>query len=207
MFFFEGDSDVEHLDISIRERKILYQGYISVEEAVIDFIDKKGQRVQSSRRTAVLRGDAVAVLLYHKDLKALIMVEQYRYPVHRFAKDALIEIPAGMIDPGESPYATMQREILEETGYESKKLRYIQSFFISPGISSERLHLFFASLGFEDQIHKGGGLDTEAEHIRVLYWSEEEAWKALVSGKIKDGKSLIAIQWFFMQKFINKSPC
>jgi nudix-type nucleoside diphosphatase (YffH/AdpP family) len=188
---------VEHLSVSIKERIILFQGYICVEEALIDFKDEKGTILHSSKRTAVLRGDAVGALLYCSDSKTLIMVEQYRYPVHRFNPETLIEIPAGMIDPGETPHASMQREILEETGYQARQVKFVQTFFISPGISSERLHLFFAQVNTEDKIQKGGGLDTEAEHIHVIHWSEDRALEALFSGKIRDGKTLIALQWFF----------
>lgn len=196
---------MEHPGISIRERKILFQGYISVEEALIDFMDEKGMVLHSSKRTAILRGDAVGVLLYCSDMKTLIMVEQYRYPVHRFSPETLIEIPAGMIDPGETPYATMQREILEETGYQAKQVKFVQTFFISPGISSERLHLFFAQVRSEDKIQIGGGLDTEAEHIHVIHWSEDKALDALYSGKVQDGKTLIALQWFFLAKLMKKN--
>lgn len=187
-------------DISIRRRKMLFHGYISVEEALIDFKDQSGKILQSSKRTAILRGDAVGALLYSPQLEELIMVEQYRYPVYCHHPAVLPEIPAGMIDPGETPYATIQREILEETGYQTSNIKFVQTYFVSPGISSERLHLFYALVVPADRIQAGGGLEAEAEHISVVHWSKESACHALFSGKIKDGKTIIALQWFFLHQ-------
>ena len=80
----------------------------------------------------------------------------------------------------------MSREIIEETGYESDVLYYIQTFFVSPGGTSERIHLYYARLDTDDPRHEGGGLDSEHEDIRVLHITVDDALNKLQQGEILD---------------------
>ena len=70
------------------------------------------------RREVVRHPGAVAIVAVTPQ-RRLVMVRQYRYAAGRF----LLEIPAGTLEPGESPEDTARRELREETGYSADSLR------------------------------------------------------------------------------------
>ena len=80
---------------------------------------------------------AVAVICTLKPSGRLVLVRQYRPP----ADNMVIEFPAGLVNPGESPETTAVRELREETGYRGRLIRMIPDTFSSPGLSSEIVRL------------------------------------------------------------------
>ena len=72
------------------------------------------------------------------DDKHVCLVENERYAVGK----TLLEVPAGTIDPGESPELTAERELLEETGYRAGRIRRIREWYVSPGFLTEKMYLF-----------------------------------------------------------------
>ena len=64
------------------------------------------------------QGNAVAVLALDKD--EIILVKEFRFPV-----GYVLEIPAGNVDKGETPLKAIKRELLEETGYKTKKIKHL----------------------------------------------------------------------------------
>ena len=94
---------------------------------------------RQTSREVVEHSDCVAVIPLDADGNVLL-VRQFRKPVE---KD-LLEIPAGCIDPGEEPVATVRREMREETGYLPRKIERLGGFYASPGYCTEYLHLYLA---------------------------------------------------------------
>jgi 8-oxo-dGTP pyrophosphatase MutT (NUDIX family) len=95
---------------------------------------------QIAEREVVLHPGAVGVLALD-DTDRILLIRQYRHPVGRL----LWEIPAGLRDlAGEDPWATAQRELLEETGYRARDWRVLADYFSSPGFSTERLRVYLA---------------------------------------------------------------
>ncbi len=184
--------------VSILSTQKLYEGYVAIEEASLKITPFGKDKEAHVNRVAVVRDDAVGAVVHSPSTQELILVSQFRYPVFRHGCDELIEIPAGMSEKNEKPFETMKREILEETGYKVSGLKFVQTYFISPGISSERLHLFYAVVHPEDRLEKGGGVDDEEENIEVLILPVEKVFQDLISGKIKDGKTIIGLQWFYL---------
>jgi len=84
--------------------------------------------------------DAVAALPVTDDGK-LVMIEQYRHPVSKF----VLDIPGGLIDPGEKPENSIKREILEETGYQTSHIEYLSRFCTDPSMSPQEIILYKAS--------------------------------------------------------------
>jgi ADP-ribose diphosphatase len=70
----------------------------------------------------------------------LVLVEQFRHGRERIT----LEIPGGMVDPGESPLAAAERELLEETGYAAREWRQIGVIEPNPAILDNRCHTFLA---------------------------------------------------------------
>jgi 8-oxo-dGTP pyrophosphatase MutT (NUDIX family) len=84
-------------------------------------------------------GDWVNVVALTDD-RRVVLVEQYRHGVER----ATLEIPGGMVDPGEGPEAAARRELLEETGYAAERWAHIGTVDPNPAIQSNRCHTFLA---------------------------------------------------------------
>jgi nudix-type nucleoside diphosphatase (YffH/AdpP family) len=153
------------------------------------------------RRLVFERGDSVAVLLFNRDRRAVVLVEQFKAPAlvarrrdHPTSTDGwLLETLAGMIDAGETPETAAIRETLEETGYRIREPEPVGRFFVSPGGTSERLFLYFAEVGDADRVGKGGGIDDE--DIKVLEIGLEQVFEWLARGLIEDPKLAIAAYW------------
>jgi 8-oxo-dGDP phosphatase len=95
---------------------------------------------QIAEREVVQHPGAVAVLALD-GADRILLIRQYRHPVGRL----LWEIPAGLRDvAGEDPWATAQRELLEEAGYRARDWRVLADYFSSPGFSTERLRVYLA---------------------------------------------------------------
>ncbi len=108
---------------------------------------------------------------------------------HRFITDKWgWEIPAGRVDPGETPEAAARREVLEETGWRVEDLRPLVSYQPTNGLSDQVFHLFVAG----GATHVGDPTDPgEAERIE---WVPLEQVRRLAhDGAIGDGLSLTAV--------------
>src|SRR5262249_12894689 len=100
----------------------------------------------------------------------------------------LLEVPAGTLEPGEAPEAAAPRELAEETGYRAARWRKLAAFYPSPGVLSERTHLFVAE-GLTPgpmQLEKGESLTQE-----VVAWRDAVSW--CLDGTIRDAKTLVGI--------------
>ena len=114
----------------------------------------------------------------------IILVKQYRYSVGDF----LLEIPAGTIEKDETPEDCITRELQEEIGYKPRNLENLSWFYLTPGYSNEKIHLFEAT-----DLEKAEKKSEEDENIEVVIMKIEEALSKIHSGEIKDGKTVIAI--------------
>ena len=126
---------------------------------------------------------AVAVLPF-VDKKNIILVRQYRYPVGKIT----YEIPAGKLSPGESFVDCVKRELEEETGYRAGRIKKLISYWPTPAFSNELLHIYEA-----DGLVKTRKNPDEDEFIDSKIVSLKEAMSIVVSGKIKDSKTIIAL--------------
>lgn len=142
---------------------------------------------ETSERELVKHPGAVAVIALNS-AKELILVEQYRKPLEL----SILEIPAGKIEPNEKPENTALRELEEETGYTTKKLRYITSFYTSPGFADEIIHIYYT-----DQLEqlKELVIGDADEFVEVHRLSGEQIKQALSSQAIYDAKTIYAIQY------------
>jgi len=116
-------------------RRLVYQGrYIDVR--VDDLALPDGLEVV---REVVDHPGAVVIAALDDDLR-VAMARQYRHPL----EDEILELPAGVLDPGETPAKAAERELKEEAGLEAVRVEYLGSFFSSPGFLHEELHAFMA---------------------------------------------------------------
>ena len=102
--------------------------------------------------------------------------------------ETLWEIPAGTLEPNEAPEVAAVRELAEETGYQANSWRKLAAFFPSPGVLSERTHLFLAE-GLTPGAMRPE--DDEAMEPEVVEWGQALAWA--LDGTIRDAKTLVAL--------------
>ncbi len=103
----------------------------------------------------------------------------------------LVELPAGTLEPGEDPAVTASRELWEETGYRARILEKLIEFYMSPGIISERMHVFVArGLVAGDAAREAG------EKIENFVVSWPEAMQMVSDGTIQDAKTLVGLLYY-----------
>lgn len=184
--------------VEIIERKQIFKKFIfAIEEATLRHTLFDGTLSDPITRLNLERGDAIAVLLHDATRDEVLLVEQFRFPTLDKSGGWLVEVAAGMIDraAGETPADAAHREVEEETGYKLASLKPISTFYLSPGGSSERIHLFYAAITRESKASQGGGLLSEGEYIREIALPLAEVYARLDRGEINDAKTIIALQW------------
>jgi ADP-ribose pyrophosphatase len=132
----------------------------------------------------VVEHDEVAAAVPLDSQGDVILVRQYRLP----AQEALLEIPAGGVDGGESVEEAAQRELQEETGYRAGRLERLTGFFVSPGYCTEMIHVFLATDLAESTI-----AGDDDENITLERMSLARAIEMIEKGEIKDGKSIVGL--------------
>lgn len=111
---------------------------------------------------------------------------------HRVALDAeLLELPAGTLDGGEDPAACAARELTEETGYRAAEVRPLCSIYASPGILTERMHVFVAT-----GLTPGPASPEPTERIRPAPHTLAEALDGIRTGRICDAKTAVALLYY-----------
>ena len=138
----------------------------------------------TATREVVDHPGAVGILAW--DGARLAMVRQWRHP----AGEAMLEIPAGTLDPGEAPRATAERELGEECGLAAATWEQGPSFFTAPGFCTERLTLFLATDLREDTFES-----PEDEELEMEWLPLAEAIAAVDDGLVIDAKSVAGILW------------
>ena len=176
-------------------RRLLLDGFFKIEEALVSYERFDGTMSPPVRRLDLKRGDAVAAILLNVARQSVILVRQFRYATLAKGEGWLTEAVAGLVDEGEAPDQAVKREILEETGYETGTLERIFCFYPTPGITSERVILYYAETQGEAPIAKGGGLTAEHEDIQVIELPLADAFAGLDRGEFADGKTLIGLMW------------
>ena len=146
----------------------------------------KGRSGQDLERHVILHPGAVVLLPVLPDGR-LVFVKQPRVAVD----ETLIELPAGTLEPNEPPIETARRELIEETGYVASYLEEILTFYSSPGIMREKMHLFLAK-----ELVPGPSHPEDGELIEPLCLEMSQALAMIESGEIKDAKTILGLLWF-----------
>ena len=183
--------------VKIISEKRVYDGFFKIDEAHLQHELYNGAMSTELTRLNFNRGDSAAVILHDPMSDTIIMTEQFRYPVSTKTNGWILEIPAGSIEENENsdPTITLRRELMEEIGYSVNSFRKIANFFVSPGGTSERIHLFYAAIAPQNKITTGGGLVMEGEDIRMVTMAVKEALYKITIGEIADAKTIIGLQW------------
>lgn len=139
-----------------------------------------------SLREVVEHNGAVAVVAVNADGEVLL-VKQHR---HAAGRD-LLEIPAGGIDPGETPEQTVLREMQEETGFLPGVIQRLGGFYSAPGFSNEYLHIFFA-----EKLVPARLFAEDTEEISLVRVPLSDIPDLIGCGQIEDAKSIAGLLMF-----------
>jgi len=114
----------------------------------------------------------------------VLLLRQYRYAADGY----LYELPAGRLDPGESPAECAARELKEETGCTAAKIEPLITMVTTPGFTDERIHLFMAT----DLTHGQAAREPD-EFADVVVMRLSEALELIQRGEIPDGKTALGL--------------
>ncbi|SDQ52612.1 ADP-ribose pyrophosphatase [Virgibacillus subterraneus] len=140
---------------------------------------------KNSKRELIKHPGAVGIIPITKDNK-IVFVEQYRKPLEK----SLVEIPAGKLETGEKPEITAVRELEEETGYTTNSLRFVASFYTSPGFADEIMYLYITDdiIPLEDEV-----AGDDDEFVELIELTLEEAIQYVKEQRIHDAKTNYAV--------------
>lgn len=189
-------------NIKILDTKVLSNNWYVLRKITYEYTKKDGTKLTQSRE-AYDRGNGATILLHNKEQKTVILTRQFRLPtfVNGNKNGILIEACAGLLDK-DNAEDCIKRETEEETGYKITDVRKIFEAYMSPGSVTEILYFFIAEYSKEMKVNDGGGLEHEEENIEVLELDIEKAMKMIESGEIKDGKTIMLLQYIKLNKIL-----
>lgn len=171
-----------HLDQFLKNSSLVYQG------ARFDIRRSEFQtRNGDSKKYEALIHPGAAIILPLLDHDSIVMICNHRIAVG----ETLLELPAGTLEPNEKPEATALRELVEETGYQADSISLLTTFYSSPGISNEVMHVFVAK-----KLHFIGQNLDEGEEITLKILSWKQIDKMIYSGEIRDAKTLVTLLFY-----------
>ena len=192
-------------DFEIVEAEVGYQGFFKLLKLHLRHKLFAGGWSTQITRELFIRGHAAAVLPYDPLRDEIILVEQFRVgAVYEPSSPWLLEVVAGIVEPGETAEAVVLREAEEEAGLVIKQLIPISSYYSSPGGCSERISLFLGEID-ASLAPTHGGLSVESEDIRVHRVTRAQAMQWLSEGKLDNASTIIALQWLALRRLQSAS--
>jgi ADP-ribose pyrophosphatase len=137
--------------------------------------------MQASRQYFIHPGGVCVVPIIDDQIA---LIKQFRSPVG----EIIYEIPAGKLDRGEDPLQAAKRELLEETGYQSKNWADLGFIYPCPGYSTERLYIYLARdlIAGEQQLDHG-------EFVELEIMPLKQAHQLIYQGQVPDAKTIAAL--------------
>ncbi|MEJ0086606.1 MAG: NUDIX hydrolase [Pseudomonadota bacterium] len=161
------------------ERKMIYDGRVI--KVSVDTVDlPNGMRVPLE----IVRHPGGAAVVALDARNRVCVLRQYRHAAGGY----IYELPAGKLEPGEPPEATIKRELAEEAGMYAAQWQSLGAYFSSPGVFTEIIHLYLAT-GLEPVAAR-----PEADEVfEIEWWPLDQAVERARSGELADAKTIIGI--------------
>ena len=165
--------------------KTLYSGKV----VTLELSEAELPNGNNALREVVRHPGGAAVLLVNDG--KILLERQFRFPYNK----VIWEIPAGKLEKGEDPKAAAVRELEEECGLVADDAELTYEIYPTPGYSEEHIYIY-RCYGFkEGKVH----LD-ENEFLTGEWIEEGEVRRMMADGRIRDGKTLVALLKYFLDK-------
>ncbi|HZG25788.1 MAG TPA: GDP-mannose pyrophosphatase NudK [Chitinophagaceae bacterium] len=180
--------------IRILRTDVLSDNWYTLNKVTYEY--QKNGTWETHSREAYDRGNGATILLYNKANKTVVLTRQFRLPTYINGNESgmLIEACAGLLD-ADNPEVCIRKEVEEETGYKVSAVKKVFESYMSPGSVTEVLYFFVAEYDNHMKVGTGGGLEEEQENIEVLELPFEKAFNMIYTGEIKDGKTIMLLQY------------
>jgi ADP-ribose pyrophosphatase len=175
----------------VSSKELLKNKLFTVSEEVA--VDPDGFEIHRS----IVRHPGSAVMIPVDEKERILLVHQFRLPAER----KLWEIPAGRLDPGETPLKAAKRELEEETGVKAKKWVKLASFYASPGYVAEKMNLFLAL-----DLKQGSQNLMNDERIEIEWFTKKRMREMIRGGGIQDAKTIVAFYLWLDWARASKTP-
>ena len=174
-------------------KEILSDNWYTLNKVTFEYENDQGQWQHQSRE-AYDRGNGATILLHYGS--KVLLTRQFRMPTYLNGNTdgMLIETCAGVLD-GDDPKTCVIRETQEETGYKISKVEKVFEAYMSPGAVTEIIHFFVGEYHPDMKVSEGGGVEGEQENIEVLEMEFSDALAMIKSGEIRDGKTIMLLQY------------
>ncbi len=149
----------------------------------VELLDVQLPNGRVSKREVVRHSGGACVVAVEKD-GSVYLVRQFRTAAGR----EMLEIPAGKLEPGEDPLLCATRELEEEIGRKAGTVRFLTSFYPTPGYCAEQLFLYLATDLVKSHPHRD-----ENEFLHIQNYPLEEVLDLIQTGQIHDGKTIVGI--------------
>ncbi len=188
--------------IKISKTELLSQDWATLKKVTYEYQNKDGSW-ETHQRESYDRGNGAAILLYNREMQTVILTNQFRLPTYLNGNETgmLVEACAGLLD-ADNAEDCIRKETEEETGYRISNVQKIHEAYMSPGSVTEMLYFFIAEYTSDMKVSEGGGKQGEQENIEVLELDYSKAIEMMNTGEIKDGKTLILLQYAVINDLI-----
>ncbi|QDK81207.1 GDP-mannose pyrophosphatase NudK [Spirosoma sp. KCTC 42546] len=184
--------------VQLTEEKLLSDNWYILKRFTFNYLGRNGQWT-TQQREAYDRGNGATILLHNPEADTVILTRQFRLPtfVNGNESGMLIEACAGLLD-NDHPDDAIRREMEEETGYRIQSVEKIMEAYMSPGSVTEKLFFYLAHYTADTERNAGGGIDEE--EIEILELPVSQAMNMIRSGEIRDGKTIMLLQYLRLQQ-------
>lgn len=184
------------------ETEVLHAGFFRSEAHELRHPTFGGGISDRLRREVFVATDAALVLPYDPVRDRVALIEQFRMGpfVRGDPYPWVLEPVAGRVDPGETPEVAAHRECREEAGLTLARLEKIASYYCTPGYSTEYFHNFVGVADLPDTLPRHGGLESEAEDIRLHLLDFTAAMALIDSGEADNGPLIMALMWLARER-------
>lgn len=197
-------------DVSLIKKETGYNGFFTINKYTLRHRRFNGEQTRVLMRECFERGHAVGVLAYDPWRDTIILLEQFRIGAYANSCSEekaepdeqspwLLEIIAGIVEPGEAQEEVAHREAFEEAGCSLLALEPIVNFYASPGGMSETTQLYCGCVN-SDGIGGVHGLEEEGEDIRVIVIPYDDAVQWLKEGRLNNASAIISMQWLMQHR-------